>query len=180
MTMFSRLAFAGLLAALVACAMPVVRVLDDEEPDPQMAYVVVIPHLRVRGPKQPSRLVGGLTRLDEGGSGVNAFNLENDTVQVIRVPPGRYYLSDLEGRPLEFKFKPEASEFVAKAGQLNFPGVWRIEEDVGDVHYGAIWKSVRYRSGLFALDTDQTAEIAQSYPLLSKRLPLVHTRVVTP
>jgi len=169
---------AGLLVAVAGC--DTVDVSDGETPDPAVAYVVVVPHLQVNGWKQPGRISGGLTRLDESPQLRHSFNLQNHEVQIIKVTPGRYYLSDVKGEPLNFEFKQESSEFVAKAGQLNYPGDWYVREAVGNVVTHGSTQSVKYRVNLTAVDRDDAVAIAARFPALSKRLPLVHTRVIAP
>ena len=127
----------------------------------------------------------GLTRLEAGKPAENLVLslVPNKQVSVLAVEPGFYFLRRLQalGGYYRHTFEPRITLFVARPGQVNYPGDWIIEVSVvsssvsGTVARGAF--SAEYQIEVATVENGAVASmLASKYPELNAKLPLKVTR----
>ncbi len=176
-----RAIFGFVVASLAGCAsLAIVRYVDDgDERDPAMAYVLVSASSTLNGQRQ-SAMAGVLVRIDRDGSTHEmSFTIPTGRPQILALPPGVYYVSDVIGGPLGFKFDRAQSLFYASPGRINYAGDWIFVSQVASSGHPND-REYQYRDGFRAVDRPEPevgAQFAQRYPRWSAALPLVHTLV---
>jgi hypothetical protein len=169
----------------------------DEAIDPAAAYVVIVPHVTSRiGPPEPMRLpfnvhvfvadkpefLAWLTSAPPLGQppvdiGV-AVSTRHPTI--VRVPPGRYFVSKVFVQKLYYDVDQDYSLFDARPGQLNYPGDWTVEAGYhestrGAMHIGWYFNATLAESAtsdLGALTLDDNPPLARLPRAYTRRPPL--------
>lgn len=170
-------------------------VLPGEALDPSAAYVVIVPHLVNRTGRQgaishevriaisqESRFLAWLTTASAFGAqpASIAVALPVDRPTVVRVPPGRYFVSRVfvESESVYYNIDESYSLFDARPGKLNYPGDWTVETGYHEItrgarHIGWYFNATLAESGtsdLGTLGADAGESVAQ--------LPRAYTRQV--
>ncbi len=120
--------------------------------DPSAAYVVIVPHVENRSGSGGSiyfdvhvsvsdrpELLAWLTSSPPFGQRpVNlAVAVSTNRATVVRVPPGRYFVSKVFVQSVYYEIDADYSLFDARAGQLNYPGDWTVETGFHEITRGA-------------------------------------------
>ena len=177
MTLSHRALAAGCLAAALSGCGTLTSLEDDDAVDRSQAYAYLCSNVSPNG--LPDGFKATLMRVDaNGGRHPRDVKIAYGQCALVALAPGNYYLDEVRGRPLDFVFEPAQSLFVAKAGQVNYPGDWRVDVDL--VRYNTVtsMRQTRFPAGLEEhAASGRQAGFERDYPLLSQRLKLVYTRV---
>ena len=155
--------FAALCLAVSGCATQDTELHFTEAPrahvvapgealDPSAAYVVLVPHVENRAgsggsvyfdvhisvSEKPELLAWLSTAPSFGQRSVNlAVAVSTSRPTVVRVPPGRYFVSKVFVQSEYYDIDADYSLFDARAGQLNYPGDWTIVSGYHELTRGA-------------------------------------------
>ncbi len=167
--------------------------LPGEALDASAAYVVVVPHVRNRTGTQGSftrevhihvapegRLLAWLTTASAfGAHPVSiALALPIDRPTVVRVPPGRYFVSRVfvESQAVYYDIEESYSLFDARAGQLNYPGDWTIETGYHELTRGAQHIGWYFNATLAESASSDMGALAADGGVPLAELPRTYTR----
>ncbi|MCK9688290.1 hypothetical protein [Scleromatobacter humisilvae] len=164
----------------------------DEAIDPAAAYVVVVPHVASRsGPLDDTWYMVHVSVSDKpeflawltsappfGQAPVNlAVAVSTARPTVVRVPPGRWFVSKVFVQSHYYDVDPDYSLFDARSGQLNYPGDWTVEAGYHESTRGALHIGWYFNATLAESDTsDLGAVLAEGAGPLG-RLPRAYTRL---
>jgi hypothetical protein len=193
-----------LSAALTACAtkQPPIDfasvprahvVVVGEAPDTSSAYVLVVPHTQVRHGYKVSVL--GATTIDaspaptfrtwltsspptEGRSIEESIEVPSDRPTILRLPPGRYYVSRVFVTPYYYDLDQNQSSFDARSGQLNYPGDWTVDAGYHELTRGAQHTGSYYLATLIEGDSGALARSVDASSSIAG-LPRAYTRVTS-
>ncbi len=173
---------------------PRAHVVDPGEAiDPAAAYIVIVPHVASRtGPPEPQpyprdvyvsisekrEFLAWLTSAPSFGQRPVdlAVAVSTHRPTVVRVPPGRYFVSKVFVQTSYYDIDEDYSLFDARAGQLNYPGDWTVEAGYhestrGAYHIGWYFNATLAESG----SSDLAALVGADQGPLA-RLPRAYTR----
>ena len=159
--------------------------------DPSAAYVLVVPHTLVRGGRE-SRFTGTTTTnavkapvfmawftstTTSGGRALQqSIEVPTDRATILRLPPGRWFVSRVFTFPLYYDLDQDQSSFDAKPGQLNYPGDWTVDAGYHEITRGARHLGYYYAGRLMENDGGALATGVDAGSAVAQ-LPRAYTRV---
>ena len=169
--------------------------LPGEAVDPSAAYVAIVPHLVNRTGRQgtishaahvstrpEARFLAWLTTVPAfGGKPVSVgVALPVDRPSVVRLPPGRYFVSRVfvESDVVYYDIDESYSVFDARPGQLNYPGDWTIETGYHEITQGARHMGYYFNATLAESGSSDLVTLVADAGASVAKLPRAYTRQV--
>jgi hypothetical protein len=170
-------------------------VLPGEALDSSSAYVAIVPHLLNRTGKRGSisnevhvavsrqgQFLAWLTTASALGAQPVSISvkLPVDRPTVIRVPPGRYYVSRVfvESDAVYYDTEEGYSLFDARPGQLNYPGDWTVETGYHEITNGARHIGWYFNATLAESSSSDLGSLGADAGVAVAQLPRAYTRQV--